>query len=297
MTPPPESLTENPKVTRFGMISPDLLSHVLSQIRLSGDHIYTEALEAGAALDLPPDAETLCCIVGGGLSLGGTVEVETGELLLMPRGIGHAVDRPGDGLVAVVPSKVVVCRFHFETESMRALVALLPGLVHIRRAEGAAWLDNITYFLLAEAGDTQPGGSLMISRLIDLMVIRTLRTWVHGQNAQGWLGGLADARIARTLQRIHEAPFEHWAVADLAAIAGMSRSSFYTRFVDLVGVPPLRYHGRWRLTLARDMLIAGARRVGEVALTIGYESEAAFSRAYKLEFGHPPAADLMRTSV
>ena len=296
MMPPPENLTENPEVARFGMISPDLLSHVLSQIRLSGDHIYTEAVAAGLALDLPADAETILFIIEGELSLGDTA-VEKGELLLIPRGIAQAGNDPGDRLVATMPSRVVVCRFHFETEQMKSLVALLPGLVHIRRAEGEAWLDNITYFLLAETGDQQPGASLMISRLIDLLVIRTLRTWAHTQAAQGWLGGLADTRIARALQRIHEAPFEPWAVADLAAVAGMSRSSFYTRFVDLVGVPPLRYHGRWRLTLARDMLRAGARRVGEVALTIGYESEAAFSRAYKLEFGHSPAGDLLRPSM
>ena len=296
MMPPPENLTENPEAARFGMISPDLLSHVLSQIRLSGDHIYTEAVAAGLALDLPADAETICFVSEGGLRLGDT-GVEKGELLLMPRGIGQGVDHPADGLVATTPSRVVVCRFHFETDHMKSLATLLPGLVHIRRAEGAAWLDNITHFLLAETGDQQPGASLMISRLIDLLVIRTLRTWAHTQAAQGWLGGLADARISRALQHIHEAPFEHWAVADLAAIAGMSRSSFYTRFVDLVGVPPLRYHGRWRLTLARDMLRAGARRVGEVALTIGYESEAAFSRAYKLEFGHSPAGDLLRPSA
>ncbi len=296
MMPPPENLTENPEAARFGMISPDLLSHVLSQIRLSGDHIYTEAVDTGLALNLPSDAETILFVSDGGLRLG-EAAVAKGELLLMPRGIGEAADHPGGGLIATVPSRVVVCRFHFETDHMKALAALLPGLVHIRRAEGEAWLDNITYFLLAETGDQQPGASLMISRLIDLLVIRTLRTWAHTQMAQGWLGGLADARISRALQRIHEAPFEHWAVADLAAVAGMSRSSFYTRFVDLVGVPPLRYHGRWRLTLARDMLRAGARRVGEVALTIGYESEAAFSRAYKLEFGHSPAGDLLRPSV
>ncbi len=296
MTPPPENLTENPEATRFGMISPDLLSHVLSQIRLSGDHIYTEALDSGAVLDLPAEAETICFVIEGALRLGDT-DVAQGELLLMPRGIGEAAETPGAGLVAALASRVVVCRFHFQSEHMKSLVALLPGLVHIRRAEGEAWLDNITHFMLIETTDVQPGASLMISRLIDLLVIRTLRTWAQTQNAHGWLSGLADARIARALQRIHEAPFDAWAVADLAAVAGMSRSSFYTRFVDLVGVPPLRYHGRWRLTLARDMLRAGARRVGEVALTIGYESEAAFSRAYKLEFGHSPAGDLLRASV
>ncbi len=143
-------------------------------------------------------------------------------------------------------------------------------------------------FVMIEAGDVQPGAALMISRIIDLLVIRALRTWVHRGHTSGWLGGLADARIARSLKAIHEKPIQRWSIDALAGLVGMSRSSFCERFTALVGRSPIRYQNEWRLGLARDMLTRRDARVGEIGLRIGYESEGAFSRAYKQHFGHAP---------
>lgn len=272
------------------MIDPDLLSQVLSQIRLSGDFVYSANLEPGDRLNLSPEHATICVVTEGALKRGDRV-IETGELLLLPRGLVTGV--AGD-LVADSAARVAVCRFRFDPLTLVTLVSGLPDYIHIRHADGGNWLGNIAYFMLAEVGDIQPGASLMISRLIDLMIIRTLRTWVQLGGAVGWLGGLSDIRIARTLKGIHARPFDRWNLADLAALAGMSRSSFSNRFTELVGVSPLRYHNNWRLTLARDALKAGSTRVGDVALSVGYVSEAAFSRAYKAQFGHSPAQDLTR---
>ncbi len=293
MMPLPQDLTENPKAQRFGMSAPDFLSHVLAQIRLSGDHVYTEVVPAGAPVELEAAGATICVAAEGSLRLerAGTesLTVGRGDLLLLAhgaQGLGHDVR-----LAAAEASRVVICHFHFEAGT---LIPTLPALIHLAREDGADWLEGIAFYMLAEAGNTEPGASLMISRLIDLIVIRTLRTWVQLQGVRGWLGGLADPRIARALQHIHDRPFHAWTIAALAEIAGMSRSSFCARFAERVGVPPLRYHAQWRLALARDMIRTGARRVGEVALAIGYDSEAAFSRAYRAEFGHPPVADLSR---
>jgi len=109
--------------------------------------------------------------------------------------------------------------------------------------------------------------------------------------ASGWLGGLSDARIARTLRAIHEKPGHQWRIGALAAVAGMSRSSFCDRFNTLVGRSPLRYQNEWRLTLAKTMLARQNSRIGEVGFAIGYESEASFSRAYKAFFGRSPRDD------
>ena len=128
----------------------------------------------------------------------------------------------------------------------------------------------------------------MISRLIDLVVIRTLRGWVHQGNTSGWLGGLVDARITRAVKAIHEHPRQRWSIDALAGIAGMSRSSFHDRFTALVGQSPLRYSNEWRLALARELLGQSDARVGQVGLSVGYRSEAAFSRAYKALYGHSP---------
>ena len=135
-----------------------------------------------------------------------------------------------------------------------------------------------------------PGATIMISRLIDVMVIRAMRIWVRTAppEEKGWLAALADARISRALKTIHDEPFRRRSVADLATLAGMSRSNFAERFSTLVGAGPLHYQTRWRLLLASDMLRRSDILVSEVARRVGYESEAAFSRAFKAQFGFPP---------
>ena len=191
-------------------------------------------------------------------------------------------------------STLIVCRFWFDPDSLRGMLFALPRHIHIQKHEASDWISGIAHFVMLEANDVQPGAALMIARLIDLIVIRTLRTWVHRGDASGWLGGLADARISRALKAIHEQPLRRWSIAALAGIAGMSRSGFCDRFAEIVGSAPLRYQNVWRLNLARDMLARREARVGEIGLRIGYASEAAFSRAYKDLFGHAPRADYGR---
>lgn len=271
----------------------DLLSHVLAQIRLTGGSVVLQALAEGEALNMGADEAHVAVVTAGSLMMegeeSGPVAVDTGDLLLFPR--GHGALR----LVAVDPAtKIVVCRFWFDPGSLRGMIFALPRCIHLRRAEAGGWIDGIAHFLMIETSDVQPGAALMISRLIDLVVIRTLRSWVHQGHTAGWLGGLSDARIARVLQAIHQQPMQRWSLVALAEIAGMSRSSFCERFAALVGRSPLRYQNEWRLGLAREMLKSRDARVGEVGLRIGYVSEAAFSRAYKELFGHSPRADYTR---
>jgi AraC-like DNA-binding protein len=284
-----ENLIIHPEAD-FRRTESDLLSHVLAQIRLTGDSVFSRSLAGAERLALETDAAHICIVTQGALHIESdaqtTTVVAAGDLVLLPH--------RADGLKLVASgalATVVVCRFWFDPESLRSMVFALPRCIHIRQAEGAGWLEGIVHFLLIETNDVQPGAALMISRLIDLVVIRALRTWVHLGRSAGWLGGLSDARIARVLKAIHEHPMQRWSIESLAGMAGMSRSSFCARFTALVGRSPLRYHNEWRLGLARDMLARRSARVGEVGLSIGYESEAAFSRAYKALFGHPPRAD------
>jgi len=285
-----ENLTVRPEGQPLGVTSGDLLSHVLAQIRLTGDGIFPRTLAAAEQLDLKADEAHIVVAAAGALQIEGgdqaPVVIDTGDLVLLPRGPGHS------HIVASHPgATVIVCRFWFDPDSLRAMIFALPRLIHIRRAEGAEWIDGICRFLMIEAGDVQPGGALMISRLIDLIVIRALRSWVQQGQSSGWLGGLADPRIARSLKAIHEEPMQRWSIDALAGSAGMSRSSFSERFTALVGRSPLRYQNEWRLRLAREMLARRDARVGEIGLRIGYESEAAFSRAYKEFFGHSPRVE------
>jgi AraC-like DNA-binding protein len=291
-----ENLTIRPEGKPLGATSGDLLSHVLAQIRLTGDVVLSRTLTEKERLDLVADEAHVIVVAAGALQIEGDdhmpVIIDEGDLVLLPRG-------PGDKrLVAPRPgATVIMCRFWFDPNSLRAMIFALPHIIHIRRAEGAKWIDGIFRFLMIEAGDVQPGGALMISRLIDLVVIRALRTWVQQGQSSGWLGGLSDARIARSLKAIHEEPLQRWSIAALARSAGMSRSSFCERFTALVGRSPLRYQNEWRLRLAREMLAKRDARVGEIGLRIGYESEAAFSRAYKEFFGHSPRVELTQQEV
>jgi AraC-like DNA-binding protein len=281
-----------PEGSALGPAAGDLLSNVLAQIRLTGEGVVQVTAARGEALHLAPDAGHVCLVTTGAVTMAGAenrrspVVVAAGDLLLLPHSVEtiHLV-------AAEAPAAAVVCRFHFDPNSLRSMVVALPSYVHVGSAEGEGWLDGVLHFMMIEANDTQPGAALMISRLIDLAVIRTLRTWIQRGETSGWLGGLVDERIARTLKAIHESPMQRWSIKDLAAIAGMSRSSFCERFALLVGKSPLRYQKEWRLTMARDLLTRRQARVGEIGLAIGYETEAAFSRAYKELFGHSPRGD------
>ncbi|WP_254067717.1 AraC family transcriptional regulator [Burkholderia sp. L27(2015)] len=182
--------------------------------------------------------------------------------------------------------------FYFDGGPLRSLLSGLPGLIHLKCDDGGVppWLATLSHLLTEESDNVGPGSSLMISRLIDMLVIRTLRTWVSSQgNRLGWLSGLGDERIGRALNAMHLEPARAWTVESLAETARMSRSIFSDRFTAVVGMPPLRYLTRWRLTVAADLLRAGTVKVTHVAHSAGYGSEAAFSRAFKAQFGYPPS--------
>ncbi|MEW6344134.1 MAG: AraC family transcriptional regulator [Pseudomonadota bacterium] len=287
MTESRKNLTILPELALDGLASGDLLSQVLARMRMTGDCVYSCELLPLAQLEISTQAAHACVVSGGVVEVTGDdtarYEIQPSELVLFPRGLRDFRLMACNG-----PATVVVCRFWFDPDSLQNLLFGLPALIHLRQTETDGWLDNIMRFLLHEAGNDQPGSALMVSRMIDLVVVRALRAWVHHGHASSWLGGLADQRIARALKAIHEQPPRGLTIDGLAAVAGMSRSSFCERFTALVGKSPLRYRNEWRLTIARDMLAKGDARVGDVGMSVGYESEAAFSRAYKTFFGHTP---------
>jgi AraC-like DNA-binding protein len=296
----------------------DVLSEVLTLIRLRGELVYTAHLgapwgirftagpahfhfvEEGAAWVIPLDGEA--------------VRVNAGDLVLLPHGRGHSIvdtpDTPAEAIDALASncfnrddltmrvggagpsSRLVGGFFGFEGSPLPVITSALPTVVHIPRSDAGAppWLAAISHFLVDEARVPDPGSSLMISRLIDLLVIRALRSWASTQTHRtGWLAGLGEERIGRVLSAMHADPFRRWTVNDLADIALMSRSIFAQRFAATVGEPPMHYLTRWRLTIAADLLRSGGMKVTEAAQRVGYASDAAFSRAFKMHFGYAPS--------
>lgn len=301
----------------------DVLSQVLTLIRLRGKLVYTARLGGAWGLEFEAGAahfhyiESGCAWVRS--AAGEPLLVSAGDMVLLPHGSRHFLSdtpaTPTVGVATVLDShfdtrtsaleygsgepttRIVAGLFHFEGESLAAVLAALPPVVHIASEDGRTpdWLNVITHFLVKEAHAAEPGSSLMISRLIDLLVIRTLRTWVANQSRPGsWLGGLGEERIGRVLNTIHAAPFHPWTVRELASLAAMSRSIFAERFAARVGEAPLHYVKRWKLTLAADMLASGGLRVTQAAERTGYTSDAAFSRAFKTQFGYPPSEAQLR---
>jgi len=296
----------------------DVLSQVLTLVRLRGELVYTASLGEPWGLQFQPGAAHFHFVKKGTAWVTPTGEkptrVSEGDLVLLPLGKGHlltdALNSPVEEIEAVAArhfdheklvlshggggniTQIISGLFSFEGSSLPAVVSALPPTIHIPCGDSGspAWLEAISHFLVSEAQQGDPGSSLMISRLIDLLVIRTLRSWAATEaNRVGWLGGLSEEGIGRVLNAMHADPFRNWTVQVFAKIAGMSRSIFADRFTKAVGEPPLRYLSRWRLTLAADLLRSSGLKVTEVAYKSGYASDAAFSRASKAHFGYAPS--------
>jgi AraC-like DNA-binding protein len=145
---------------------------------------------------------------------------------------------------------------------------------------------------LAESRDPVPGGESVRLRLSELMFVEVIRRHLNDLPPEeaGWLAGLRDEFVGRALALLHGRAAHAWTLDELASDVGMSRSAFAERFTRLVGEPPIQYLMRWRMQMAARLLTEGSAKVGAVALEVGYDSEAAFSRAFKKVAGVSPAA-------
>ena len=153
------------------------------------------------------------------------------------------------------------------------------------------WLGTTLKFTINEARAARPGNAAMLGRLTELMFVEILREYMHRlpANQGGWLAGLNDPHVGKALRLLHANPMRNWTVEELARESAISRSALAERFTELVGDAPIHYLANWRMQLAKQMLREGAH-VQEVATRVGYESEAAFNRAFKRATGSPPAA-------
>jgi AraC-like DNA-binding protein len=161
----------------------------------------------------------------------------------------------------------------------------------------AEWLQMTLRLLTTEMQNSRPGSETLVTRLLDIIFVQALRTWIESlpPEQNGWLSALRDPKIGTALGLMHREPQRSWSVETLASEVAMSRSPFAARFTALVGEPPLAYLTGWRMHLAETLLTRDGLNVGEVAGRIGYESEAAFSKAFKRHFGQSPLAHRRQT--
>ena len=163
--------------------------------------------------------------------------------------------------------------------------------VTIRSDRSGQWLERSILHLVDEAASGQPGSEAMLAKLSEALFVDTLRRFVAGMpdRQTGWLAGARDPIVGKSLALLHGRIDHPWTIAQLAADVGLSRSALVDRFSRYLGEPPMAYLTRWRLQLAERALTATPRGVSEIAADVGYESEAAFNRAFKRAFGQPPA--------
>jgi len=297
----------------------DYLSEVLRDLRIAcASYCRTEfAAPWGVALPVHQRRARFHYVAEGSCWLcmpsREPLRLDAGDLVLLPHGGAYAlVDQPdtaarafddmareyfgkdvyvlregGDGARCVI----ICSGVEFEESVVHPLLELMPDILHVR---GGA-MDDVSLIVMLDAMAQESkaprvGSATVMIRLADIVIARLIRAWVERSEAQtcGWLTAVRDPQIGRALALIHRQPEHPWSVVSLASAATLSRTLFSERFTSLVGVSPARYVARWRMHLAGIWLADERLNVGEVAMRLGYESEASFSRAFKRFMGVPP---------
>jgi AraC-like DNA-binding protein len=298
----------------------DPLGEALHDLRMSGVFYCRSEFLAPWGLTLPSLANCLMVhVVAKGscwIDVPGEPvrELHVGDLALVPHGRGHRLlSEPGCPAPDLfdLPRQTVSDRYEilrhggggsaatvlcgavcFDHPSARRLIEVLPALLVLEASPRLDWMQSTLRLLAAEASHLRPGGDAVITRLADILVIQALRAWMEQDAAAqvGWLAALRDRQIGQALALIHRDPTQPWTLARLARAVAMSRSAFAARFTTLVGEPVMHYVTRWRMQLAYSLLQADEMPVAALAERFGYESEAAFSRAFKRVIGQSPGA-------
>ena len=237
------------------------------------------------------------------------VHVVPGDCLLLPRGRPFRVARdlafepidPVKTFVGVKDGGVTVYKggghffgvggeFSLTGDQAEVLLGVLPPIVHIREEADKAVLHWCIERMRQELRDPQPGGFVVAQQLATLLLVQTLRLHLaEGRNGGvGWLFALADRQMAAAIKAMHESPGAPWTVQSLAARAGMSRTTFAIKFRETVGTSPLEYLTRWRMTVAVDRLVRSSQPISEIGQALGYDSQSAFSLAFKRVMGCSP---------
>ena len=262
--------------------------------------LYHLVIEGGAIVELPD---------------GQSIDLEPGDVVIFPHGDPHHMSSgrgairpfPNYGISAKITSRDLsplraggggdtsrfVCGYmSCDPYLIRPILNGLPSVfkVNIRTDRSGHWLENSILHLVEEAASGRVGSEAMLAKLSEALFVDTLRRYVAGlpEQQMGWLAGARDPIVGKSLGLLHGRIAHPWTIADLADEVGISRSALVERFTRYLSEPPMTYLTRWRLQLAARSLETTSRGIAEIAGDIGYESEAAFNRAFKREFGQPP---------
>jgi len=247
---------------------------------------------------------------------GETVELGAGDLIMFPQGDGHRLGSDlhltpvgaetlvmpapeGGGLMRIVHGggggrTRFVCGFlACDSRLCRPLLGSLPRMLRVPLGDGpaASWIFSTLRHGADETHAPRAGTDAMLAKLSELLFVEAVRSYMESipDDQRGWFAGLRDPYVSRALALMHAEPGRGWTVDDLGRDVGLSRSALAERFALLIGEPPMQYLTRWRLALAARGLKESRDSILRIAEQVGYDSEAAFNRAFKREFGMPPA--------
>jgi AraC-like DNA-binding protein/mannose-6-phosphate isomerase-like protein (cupin superfamily) len=243
------------------------------------------------------------------------VNVAAGELVLLPHNDAHifgselsavpisarnVMRPPPVGAIARIEhggggeTSQVLCGFLGTDISFGPLLSSLPSVLKldVRATPSGAWIESSFRFAVSQIAAGRVGSTAVIAKLSELLFVEAVSHYIAGlpEDRQGWLAGLRDPHVGRALALLHASPAKAWSAEALAIEVGMSRSGFAERFTSLVGQAPMQYLAFWRMHLAARQLRESRNTIAQVGFGVGYESEAAFSKAFKRQFGESPAA-------
>jgi len=245
---------------------------------------------------------------------GHRTELSPGDIVVFPHGDAHHMSSgagkrpfPNYGISTKIEARDLsplraggggdvsrfVCGYmSCDPQLSRPILSGLPPVfkVNIRTDPSGLWLENSILHLVEESASGRIGGDAMLAKLSEALFVDTLRRYVASLPEQqtGWLTGVRDPIVGKCLGLLHGRIAHPWTIAELADEVGISRSALVQRFTRFLAEPPMTYLTRWRLQMAARSLERTARGVAEIAAEVGHESEAAFNRAFKREFGQPP---------
>ncbi|MNE05487.1 HTH-type transcriptional activator Btr [compost metagenome] len=299
-----------------------LVGAIFINARFTAPWCYQSPRADSVAPLLEPGAE---CVVIFHLITAGECYVELGEqaplhlvagdVVIFPQGHAHRMtSAPGlppaaggrlDEVLARRPRQLnyggggaatcLVCGYLACDTRLASL--LLNGLapvvkVNVRDSSAGLWLETSVRYALNEARSPRPGGAGVLAKLAEVLFIEVLRLHMHelGEGRTGWLAGVGDRIVGVALNALHQSPAHAWTLEELARTAGTSRSVLAERFQLLVGSSPMQYLTQWRMLMASNLLCHSNAPLARIAEDVGYQTDTAFSRAFRREFGAPPAA-------
>jgi AraC-like DNA-binding protein len=230
------------------------------------------------------------------------IRLRAGDVIALTNGASHSLQaivcnpRPSGGrhIDRASRTKFICGTFVWENDPFGPLMAALPEIIRCPKSRGVTGSSVSDFYLLcANEGKTEcPREDAVLARLGEALFMKIIMAHFESVavGRDGWLAGLRDRHVGQALSLLHARPDKSWTLDQLSREIGMSRSALADRFIRFIGTPPMHYLALWRMQLATSLMLSDKRCIAKIASDVGYESEAAFSRAFKKIIGVPPAA-------